>query len=103
MSLAEWEVVSDFVLAALGGFLIWYVKKFVLAQIESHGATLGAIDGKMSKLDELETIERRLKQAAADVELATNRRLHFENLAQTKELEFRVPVSEMHPCSRRDV
>jgi len=80
---------ANLLLVVFVGFLIWYVKQFLAAQIKSYTDEFGKIDARLAKIDELARVEQRLKQVAADVELATKRALDAENLARTKNLDFR--------------
>ncbi|HYO76613.1 MAG TPA: hypothetical protein VE010_09125 [Thermoanaerobaculia bacterium] len=84
-----WAVVADLVLAGFAGFLIWYVKKFLAAQVEAYASKLGEIQSQVAKIDDLVLIERRLKEATTEIESAASHKLHVDNLARTKELELR--------------
>jgi hypothetical protein len=89
MSAPDLAFIADWISVGIGVFLIWYVRQFLTAQVEGLAKRMGEIDAQVAKLDDLEVIERRLKQVAADVELSKNRKLQVENLTRTKDLEFR--------------
>ncbi len=82
------EIINTIGLASLG-FLIWTVRTFIASQLRGQATEIGKIQGRVAALDDLANIETRLKQAAADVEIATRRVLDLENATLTKRLDFR--------------
>ena len=80
--------ITQTVLVISVGFLVWYVKIFLGAQIKTYSAELGAIQARHAQLDKLAEIETTLKTAAADVEIASARIIESDALARAKGLDF---------------
>lgn len=69
--------------------LIWYVKQFLSSQVKGYAEEFGKIDARLEKVDELISVEKRLKEAAGEVELAIKRTLDAEMLVRSKDIDFR--------------
>jgi hypothetical protein len=68
--------------------LVWYVKQSISSQVKEYAEEVGRIDARLEKVDELTSVEKRLREPGGEVELAVKRTLDVESLNALKGHRF---------------